>query len=295
QNWGNTIIIKHAESLYSKLSHLKKDSFEVAKGDFIKKGDLLATCGNSGRSPKPHLHFQVQENPFIGSKTREYPFGFYMERNGSRHELMTFDVPQQECLVSNIQVNKSLKRAFHFVPGQSLKFQVKDLQQQTQMMEEWEVRTDIFNNMFIYCMRTGSKAYFKQDDGIHYFTFFEGNRKSLLYYFYLAAFKVVYGYYEDLKIKDTLPANVIPAHFMGVIQDFFAPLFQVIRVVYSMKYLSFEDDFEDSKVHMRSKTRLMFRKIVKKEFRFDILVEDNVIQSIQVKTHNKAFEAKCVK
>ncbi|MEA3477605.1 MAG: urea transporter, partial [Bacteroidota bacterium] len=56
QNWGNTIIIKHAERLYSKLSHLKKDSFEVAKGDFIKKGDLLATCGNSGRSPKPHLH-----------------------------------------------------------------------------------------------------------------------------------------------------------------------------------------------------------------------------------------------
>ncbi|MFX7731938.1 M23 family metallopeptidase, partial [Acinetobacter baumannii] len=32
QNWGNTIVIKHAEGLYTKLSHLTKHSFKVAKG-----------------------------------------------------------------------------------------------------------------------------------------------------------------------------------------------------------------------------------------------------------------------
>ncbi len=29
ENWGNTIIIKHADFLYSKLSHLKAGSFKI--------------------------------------------------------------------------------------------------------------------------------------------------------------------------------------------------------------------------------------------------------------------------
>ena len=60
ENFGNTIIIKHGEYFYSKLSHLKKDSFKVAVGDYVYKGTIIASCGNSGRSPEPHLHFQLQ-------------------------------------------------------------------------------------------------------------------------------------------------------------------------------------------------------------------------------------------
>ena len=59
-NWGNTIIIKHGDYLFSKISHIKEGSFKVRVGDYVKKGDVLAVCGNSGRSPEPHLHFQLQ-------------------------------------------------------------------------------------------------------------------------------------------------------------------------------------------------------------------------------------------
>ena len=38
QNWGNSIVIKHAEGLYTKLSHLKKHSFKTTKGAYVKKG-----------------------------------------------------------------------------------------------------------------------------------------------------------------------------------------------------------------------------------------------------------------
>jgi murein DD-endopeptidase MepM/ murein hydrolase activator NlpD len=66
QNWGNTLVIRHADHLYSSVSHLKKDSIKVSRGDFVKKGDIIAFCGSSGRSPVPHLHFQFSR-PAIGS------------------------------------------------------------------------------------------------------------------------------------------------------------------------------------------------------------------------------------
>ncbi|MBU1014765.1 MAG: urea transporter, partial [Bacteroidetes bacterium] len=62
-NWGNSIVIKHSDKLYTQLSHLKNDSIKVVKGNYVKHGDVLASCGNSGRSPEPHLHFQVQSTP----------------------------------------------------------------------------------------------------------------------------------------------------------------------------------------------------------------------------------------
>ncbi|MEZ5083640.1 MAG: M23 family metallopeptidase [Bacteroidales bacterium] len=93
QNWGNTIIIKHTEFLYSKLSHLKKGTIKVQTGNSIKKGDILAHVGNSGRSPEPHLHFQLQETPFIGSKTLDYPIGHYILHQASKFELKSYKRP----------------------------------------------------------------------------------------------------------------------------------------------------------------------------------------------------------
>ena len=78
QNWGNTIILKHLDYLYIQLSHLKSGTFKVKKGDFVKQGEILAHCGNSGRSPEPHLHFQVQATPLPGAKTLPYPFSYYL-------------------------------------------------------------------------------------------------------------------------------------------------------------------------------------------------------------------------
>ena len=32
----------------------------LAKDKFVKQGDLLGLCGNSGNSSEPHLHFHIQ-------------------------------------------------------------------------------------------------------------------------------------------------------------------------------------------------------------------------------------------
>ena len=54
---GGTIIIEHGHGLISIYSHLEK--IFVKKGDFIKKGEIIATVGSTGRSTGPHLDFRL--------------------------------------------------------------------------------------------------------------------------------------------------------------------------------------------------------------------------------------------
>lgn len=52
---GLSIIIDHGEGIYSTYFHLSKS--EVKVGDMVKKGELIALSGKSGRVTGPHLHF----------------------------------------------------------------------------------------------------------------------------------------------------------------------------------------------------------------------------------------------
>jgi len=80
QNWGNTIVLRHAPGLYTQLSHLRPHSVPVKPGDVVRRGDIIGYCGSSGRSPEPHLHFQVQATPFVGSRTLAYPLAYFLAR-----------------------------------------------------------------------------------------------------------------------------------------------------------------------------------------------------------------------
>ena len=57
---GNHILIRHSEGEYSLLAHLQPGSISVKTGDTVKRGQIIARCGNSGNSSEPHLHFQLQ-------------------------------------------------------------------------------------------------------------------------------------------------------------------------------------------------------------------------------------------
>ncbi|MFQ6611598.1 MAG: M23 family metallopeptidase [Fidelibacterota bacterium] len=60
---GNYLIIRHAKHIYSFIAHLKKASCRVKPGDFVKCGQVIGQCGNSGHSTEPHIHFHVQDHP----------------------------------------------------------------------------------------------------------------------------------------------------------------------------------------------------------------------------------------
>lgn len=231
KNWGNTIIIKHAEFLYSKLSHLKKDSILPKKGDNVTKGDVIARLGNSGNSPYPHLHFQLQTTPYLGSKTIDYPISDVWMHVKGKDTLLSVANPPMGALVSSLTPHNNLKKAFSFVIGDQLKFK-------TSKNEEiiWQVKRDYLLNRYLECENSGAKAYFKLDDAMLHFTHFEGNRKSILYQFYLSAFKISFGFTNGLEIRDSYPVHMVFHPKKIFLQDFVAPFYQYLKGEYHLRY-----------------------------------------------------------
>lgn len=60
RGYGNTIIVDHGYNYQTKYSHLH--SFAVRKGEKVKRGQVIGTVGNSGKSTAPHLHYEVIRN-----------------------------------------------------------------------------------------------------------------------------------------------------------------------------------------------------------------------------------------
>jgi len=243
-NWGNSIVIRHINGLYSQISHLKKGTFKVHQGDFVRKGDLLARCGNSGRSPQPHIHFQMQILPVVGAKTIDYPFAYYYVLEGKTRKLMQYQKPVKDETVMPVSQDAFIFNAFNLLPDNTLEMEytINSTEQKT---GKWDTYTDAYNQKYIHCAETNSFAYYVNDGYMFYFTAFYGDKKSLLYYFYLSAYKIYLGG-NQTEIKDELPLHVQKSMtFIKWMQDFAAPFYKFISILY-VSNVEFTDNALDS-------------------------------------------------
>jgi murein DD-endopeptidase MepM/ murein hydrolase activator NlpD len=58
--FGNYISIVHGQGVLTKYAHLKE--VLVHKGQLVKKGDVIALMGSSGKSTGTHLHYEIWIN-----------------------------------------------------------------------------------------------------------------------------------------------------------------------------------------------------------------------------------------
>lgn len=291
-NWGNTIVIKHTDFLFSKLSHLKPGSIKVNEGEKVQSGQAIAKTGNSGRSPYPHIHFQFQETPYVGSKTIDYPFSYYILADGKNYSLKSFENPRLNDEISNIEVNPVLKNAFHLIPGKKLSFEVKD--SGIREIVNWEVNADVYNNSFIQCENSGSIAYFESDGNLLYFKHFEGNRSSLLYYFFLGAFKIQMGFYQDMSLKDQYPLNLLFKRSSLFLHDFIAPFFGYLKAEYFVHYEFLDNVLSPSSVVLKSKVKTYLFGMNQNQIEFRLQLNTAGIGEFEIFLKNRKIKAKCL-
>lgn len=284
-NWGNTVIIKHSEYLYSSLNHLKAGSVTVKAGDKVKCGQKVGEVGNSGRSPYPHLHFQFQTTAYIGSETFNYPISYYMLRDKEKYLFKTFNIPEKDQLVTNIDTSILMRMSFAFVPGQKLS--VKYSINREAMEASWEIYTNAYNQSYIFDPETKSFAYFVNDGNLLYFTHFEGSRKSILYYFYIGFYKVLQATYKDVELQDEVPQNVSFRFPWLHFQDLLAPFYLFLKSVYTSKLISMDNEYQPNELVFNSS---LINKIGEKEIdknEFVITIKSGLIR---FEMKNKLYE-----
>lgn len=289
-NWGNTIILNHNNGLFSQISHLKKDSFKVKAGDYVNKGAVLATCGNSGRSPEPHIHFQLQLSPKKGSKTFPYPIAYFMEGKNGERRLKTFEVPAENTIISNVDVVELLKSSYDFTPGKTIKL--------TEQFEnfnehEWKIFTDAFNRTYIYCEQTHSIVWFVNDGVMFYCYDFEGNTKSLLFHFYLANYRILLAAYMHSEITDTFPLIHFNNKVVQLLQDFVAPFFLFTKANYTVAVSSCDNYHTPKHICIQSTaTAKLFSKSLQVK-QFEMIYSENALQTFSIIHQNEKRNYSC--
>ncbi|GCD77555.1 hypothetical protein JCM31826_10370 [Thermaurantimonas aggregans] len=280
-NWGNTIIIKHTEFLYTQMSHLKKGSITCSKGQSVKRGDILGKVGNSGNSPYPHLHFQIQSAPYVGSKTINYPLSYVYLKNQKKGKLFQVIIPEKGDKISYLTPNLILKKSFHFIVGEQLTF--KDESGRDVL---WTVKRDYYTLVkYIECEKSNSKAYFRLDDNMLQFTHFEGDKKSMLYYFYLASYKVSFGFTNRLELSDKIPVNMVFKPYSLLIHDFFAPFIPFLHCIYHLSYPDVNTGLISKPIKLKSSiVKTFFGKKVD-SIEFELEEDQSGIKYLKV--HNK--------
>lgn len=58
--YGNEIVVNHGYGYKTRYAHLSK--FKVRQGQKVKRGDVIGSVGNTGKSTGPHLHYEVLKN-----------------------------------------------------------------------------------------------------------------------------------------------------------------------------------------------------------------------------------------
>ena len=119
-------MIRLESGLHILLAHLRQNSAKVKEGDWVEPGKPLAACGNSGRSPQPHLHLQVQRGAQLGSPTRPFHLcSLLRHRDDGISEYLVNGRPEVGETVEAAVVDPRLATPLHLPVGRRLTYRVE--------------------------------------------------------------------------------------------------------------------------------------------------------------------------
>jgi urea transporter len=179
-NWGNFIIIRLDSGLHLLLAHLRRDSIKVKEGDRVKPGKRLAACGNSGRSPQPHLHLQVQQNAELGSPT--YPFhlcSMMLRKKDGSLEYKVVSIPSEGEQIASTSTDDQLANQLHLPVGRKLSYLYGSNKSRKKNTGSLTVILTLLGQFRLHS-ESGASAAFEENNGVLAFYDRKGPKDLLL-------------------------------------------------------------------------------------------------------------------
>ena len=203
-NWGNYIIIKSDLGFYVEISHLMQYSVIHEVGTYVQEGTIIAKCGNSGYSPQPHIHIQVQDTGVIGAFTHEFIFDTYIQ---GQH-LLYNTVPDNDTPVTATVINKNIASRFLFILDDTLTYDVYRYDQLVDTVV-FTVKMDE-KGAFYFSDLEGNRLYFYNTLKEYYFYHYQG-KSSYLKQLFIVAPRIPFISSQSVKYRDFLPVYLLKA------------------------------------------------------------------------------------
>lgn len=199
--WGNLIVLQDERGFFVALAHLAQDSVNVREGDWVERGTLLASCGNSGYSPQPHIHVQAQATGEIGSTSLPCSFVSFMREN----LYYANAIPGEGDAVEPLFCDKTLEMKTSFMLDDRFSFEITRGGRSIGRLSLVVKSTP--DGAFYFDSGKG-RLYFGRHEGTFYTWRVEG-RDPHLRNFFLALPRLPLAYREGLEWHDSLPLGVV--------------------------------------------------------------------------------------
>jgi len=214
RNWGNTVIIHDDAGWFIKLCHLKKDSIEIAEGARVVRGQVIGRCGNSGRSPVPHLHLQVQRTAQIGDKTTPFRLTQYCTKVGDLKQYHTSGVPDKNNIISPVEFDDQMAACFEFGET-SWEYRFKD---------RTETIHCALNAYGDYILESGSaRLTARIKDRTFYTLDYKGSADSVLFYMHLGLTRAPFVSDDAVFWKDQIDLRPLLKPWAAALLDLAGP------------------------------------------------------------------------
>ncbi len=221
-NWGNLVLLYHGPGLYSLVAHLAEGSVTVTEGVAVKRGAKLGLCGNSGRSPVPHLHVQVQGTDRVGAPTIPIAFREVVIETPDGEALHGSETPREGQTVRNLEREPDLARLFDFQLGEDLLFDLTTPRGATSRVVVTP-EIDLYGNLSLTTPGRGGTLWFENKAAAFTVYDHQGVGTSLLGQVHLALPRVPFEGGSGLRWRDHLVSRQLLSPPRRILRDFAAP------------------------------------------------------------------------
>ncbi len=228
-NWGNLVIIYDERGFFVELSHFLQNSISVKEGDWVEIGTFLGLCGNSGYSPQPHIHVQVQLSDYVGAPTVPFSFSSYLSNNIFHYN----SNPKEGERLKPTFPDKHLSNVFSFPLDMYLKFRME--KGNTSYERSFRVSTDELGYHYIGDGR--NRLYFYRTHELFYFYRLDGSDEILKLLFKVLP-RIPLTYQKGMIWKDVLPMNInFPKHYYELLMFLISFKHDLLSVKYDARFL----------------------------------------------------------